>query len=170
MSPQPTGRIHRTAAGRDLELVRTFRAPIRDVWASITEPERTARWFGRWHGSPGAGSTIRYSMAFEEGAPEAEMTIRRCDPPSHLELYAEDTHGIWHIEAVLEESAGVTTLRFTQHLTAQQSAGDIGPGWEYYLDNLVASRDGAALPSFTDYYPSQTQYYLAQEAEAAPAV
>lgn len=169
MSPQPTGRIFRTAAGRDLELVRTFRAPIEDVWASITEPERTARWFGPWSGRPGAGSTIRYSMVFEQGSPEAEMTIRTCDAPHHLELYAEDSHGIWHIEARLTEHAGITELRFTQHLAAQQSAGDIGPGWEYYLDNLVASRDGAALPSFADYYPSQKAYFLAQEAEVAPA-
>jgi len=25
---------------------RTFRAPIEDVWASLTESERTVRWFG----------------------------------------------------------------------------------------------------------------------------
>jgi uncharacterized protein YndB with AHSA1/START domain len=59
MKPTPTGRVVSTAQGRDLVLERTFRAPIEDVWASITEPERTARWLGPWEGegAPGAPSS-----------------------------------------------------------------------------------------------------------------
>jgi uncharacterized protein YndB with AHSA1/START domain len=169
MNPTPTGRIFRTPAGRDLVLTRIFRAPREDVWASITEPERTARWFGRWWGQGGVGSTIRYSMGFEEGAPEAEMTIRACEPPHHLAVYSEDAAGVWHLEAHLTEADGVTELRFTQHLDARQNVGDIGPGWEYYLDNLVASRIGDPLPSFSDYYPAQTDYYRSRDAAEAPA-
>jgi hypothetical protein len=41
-------------------------------------------------------------------------------------------------------------------------AGEAGPGWEYYLDVLVASRAGEKLPSFEDYYPSQKAYYAEQ--------
>jgi hypothetical protein len=44
--PRPTGKLLRTGAGSDLILNRTFRAGIEDVWASETEPEHTARWFG----------------------------------------------------------------------------------------------------------------------------
>ena len=50
MSPIPTGRLFRTDTGSDLVLSRTFRASAEDVWASLTEPERTARWFGPWKG------------------------------------------------------------------------------------------------------------------------
>jgi uncharacterized protein YndB with AHSA1/START domain len=164
MNPTPTGRIVRTPEGRDLVIVRTFRAPIEDVWASITEPERTARWFGPWRGEAGPGRTITYSMAFEEGDTEAQMTIEACEPPRHLALRATNDYGSWHLEAHLSEAAGVTELRFTQHLDPKTSIGDVGPGWEYYLDNLVASRDGAPLPQFSDYYPSQKPYYEAQEA------
>ena len=57
MSPTPTGRLF----GDDLVLTRTLRAPIADVWASITEPDRTARWFGPWQGDAGPGSTITVS-------------------------------------------------------------------------------------------------------------
>ena len=39
MSPTPTGRLF----GNDLVLTRTFRAPVSDVWASLTDPERTVR-------------------------------------------------------------------------------------------------------------------------------
>lgn len=161
MNPTPSGRLTRTPRGRDLEIVRTFRAPIEDVWASITEPERTARWFGPWKGKGGAGETIHYSMAFEEGFEEAEneMKIVACDPPRRLAVSAEDDWGRWHLEAHLSEADGVTTLRFVHHLDDKADVGNVGPGWEYYLDNLVASRENRSLPVFTDYYPSQKAYY-----------
>ncbi|CAN5880221.1 hypothetical protein BH23GEM9_BH23GEM9_08960 [soil metagenome] len=162
MSPTPTGRLLGTSAGRDLVILRTFRAPIEDVWASITEPERTARWFGPWTGQAGPGRTIRYGMAFEPGfeSAEMEMTIEACEPPRHLVVRAVDDHGSWHLEAHLSEANGITELRFTHHLDAKTNLGDVGPGWEYYLDNLVHSRDGIPLPDFQDYYPAQQAYYL----------
>ena len=47
MTPQPTGRLTAVGGGRyDLLVKRNFEATGDDVWASITEPERTARWFG----------------------------------------------------------------------------------------------------------------------------
>ena len=35
----------------------------------------------------------------------------------------------------------------------------VGPGWEYYLDMLVAAHGGQPLPSFDDYFPAQQGYY-----------
>jgi uncharacterized protein YndB with AHSA1/START domain len=160
------GRLVRTPEGRDLVIVRTFRAPIEDVWASITESERTARWWGPWTGEPGAGRTIRYTMAFEAEGPASEMLIEACEPPRHLAVRAINDYGDWRLEAHLSESDGVTEMRFTQHLDDKTNIGDVGPGWEYYLDNLVASRTGDKMPDFNDYYPSQKQYYLDLAAEA----
>lgn len=169
MNPTPSGRLVRTPEGRDLVLVRTFRAPIDDVWASITEPERTARWFGRWSGEPGPGRTIQVTMGFEQGTEPTSVTIDACEPPRHLAVRTMDAYGSWRLEAHLSEAAGVTELRFTHHLDPQVNVGEVGPGWEYYLDNLAASRDGTPLPDFNDYYPAQKEYYLAQEGEAAGA-
>lgn len=159
MSPTPTGSLIRTATGRDLLIIRTFRAPIDDVWASITEPERTARWFGPWEGEAGPGKTIRYRMAFEQGDTWSQMTIEACEPPRHLSVVSVDSYGRWHLEAHLSESEGVTEMRFTHHLDDTVDVGSVGPGWEYYLDNLVASREGTPLPDFNDYYPAQKAYY-----------
>jgi uncharacterized protein YndB with AHSA1/START domain len=167
MNPAPTGRLVRTPAGRDLVIVRTFRAPIEDVWASITESERTARWWGAWTGEPGPGRTIMVTLAFEPGAEPSKMQIEACEPPRHLAVRAVNDYGDWRLEAHLTEADGVTELRFTQHLDDETNVGDVGPGWEYYLDNLVASRSGGAMPDFNDYYPSQKPYYLAQSAGAA---
>ena len=62
----------------------------------------------------------------------------------------------------LAESGGVTELRFTQHLTDTEGVGEIGPGWEYYLDALVASRDGQPAPQWDDYYPAMKEHFDAQ--------
>lgn len=159
MSPTPTGSLLRTPEGWDLVIVRTFRAPIEDVWASITEPERTARWFGPWEGEGGPGKTIRFRMIFEQGDTWGEMTIGVCDPPRHLSVLAVDDYGRWHLEAHLSHQDGITEMRFTQHLDEGVDVGSVGPGWEYYLDNLVASREGTTLPDFNDYYPAQKEYY-----------
>ncbi|RZU50829.1 uncharacterized protein YndB with AHSA1/START domain [Krasilnikovia cinnamomea] len=158
MSPTPTGRL----LGDDLVLTRTFRAPVDDVWASLTDPERTARWFGPWQGDAAPGHTIKVQMVHEEGKPWMDMTIDACDPPRRLALSALNEHGNWYLDMVLAESAGVTELRFTQRLTGTESVGEIGPGWEYYLDALVASRDGGPMPTFDDYYPSMKEHFEAQ--------
>lgn len=158
MSPTPTGRLF----GTDLVLTRTFRAPITDVWASLTDPVRTARWFGPWQGDAAPGRTIKVQMVHEEGEPWVEMTIDACEPPRRLAVSSVDEHGSWHLDLALTENAGVTELRFTQHLTGTEGVGEIGPGWEFYLDALVASRDGLPTPSFDDYYPAMKEYFEAQ--------
>jgi uncharacterized protein YndB with AHSA1/START domain len=159
--PTPTGRLVRTQDGRDLVLTRTFRATIDDVWASITEPERTVRWFASWTGDARPGSTVRYRLAFEEGdAPEGDMSIDACEPPRFLAVSSEDEYGSWRLEARLAEDAGgITTLTFVQHLDADTDVGSVGPGWEFYLDKLVASRGEQPDPDFDDYYPAQKAYY-----------
>lgn len=162
MTPTPTGRIVPTADGRDLVLTRTFRAPIDDVWASITESERTARWFASWSGEAGTGRRIRYRLEFEEGRPEGEMTIDACDPPRHLAVSSRDEYGSWRLEATLAAEGDTTVLTFVQHLDAGAKPTEVGPGWEYYLDRLVASRDGGPEPDFDDYYPGQAEYYERQ--------
>jgi uncharacterized protein YndB with AHSA1/START domain len=159
MTPVPNGQLVPTAEGLDLVIIRTFNAPIEDVWASITESDRTARWFGRWTGEPGPGRTIRYKMTFEGEGPDSEMLIEACEPPKRLAVRGLGAYG-WRLEAHLSENKGITEMRFTHHLDADTNVGDVGPGWEYYLDNLVASRTGAAMPDFNDYYPSQKAYYL----------
>jgi uncharacterized protein YndB with AHSA1/START domain len=159
MTPRPTGNLVRTPEGRDLVLTRTFRASIDDVWASITEPARTARWFASWTGDAGPGKTIRCRLVLEDGEPESEMTIDACDPPRLLAVSTTDASGTWRLEARLEEADGLTVLTLVHHLEEGVDIGSVGPGWEFYLDALTASRDDEPLPDFDDYYPAQKPYY-----------
>jgi hypothetical protein len=63
-------------------------------------------------------------------------------------------------EISLEEAGGTTTSTFVHHLADRTMAGDFGPGWEFYLDLLVDSREGRPFHKLAEYYPSQKQYFL----------
>jgi uncharacterized protein YndB with AHSA1/START domain len=156
MSPQPTGHVR----DNKLILTRTFRASIDDVWKSVTESESTARWFGRWEGDAGLGKTVRLQMLHEKDQPWMNVQIESCEPPRHLVVTTKDDYGEWRLELMLTQTADTTELRFVHHLTDRKLAGDAGPGWEYYLDMLVAAREGKTLPSFDDYYPAHKAHYL----------
>ncbi|MBF6165962.1 SRPBCC family protein [Streptomyces gardneri] len=162
MTKRPTGQLFPADTGRDLVLTRTYRAPIDDVWASVTESDRTARWFGPWEGEAGAGRTVKVHLAFEDGQPWMELRIDACEPPHRLAVSAIDDHGCWRLDLALRETAGTTELRFTQHLLTDTEIAQvphIGPGWEYYLDMLGAARAQSDRPDFAHYYPAMEEYY-----------
>jgi uncharacterized protein YndB with AHSA1/START domain len=162
MSRKPTGRLEKTETGANLILERSFRGSVEDVWQSLTDPASTARWFGAWEGEPGVGKTIRVQMAFEENKPWIDARIDACEPPRRLGVHVKDDHGEWRLNLTLVQAGDTTTLTFVQALDQPKEAENNGPGWEYYLDMLVASRSGEPLAPFSDYYPAQKQYYAAE--------
>jgi uncharacterized protein YndB with AHSA1/START domain len=155
-TPQPTGRLR----GNDLVLSRQFRASIEDVWASITDPSSTARWFGRWEGTPGVGNEIRVQMAFEDTQPWLTKKIEVCDAPHRLVLTSVGSKFTSKLELGLKAIGEGCELEFVHHAIDRAMVGEVGPGWEYYLDNLVASRGDAPLPKFDSYYPAQKPYFM----------
>lgn len=157
MTGKPTGTWTPTHTGGDLTVTRTFRAPIGDVWASVTESERTARWFGPWKGDGRPGGTIQFQMVQEEGAPWSEGLIEVCEAPERLVV--QTSHA--HLELQLSTVEGGTELRLVHHMAGPDGIGEYGPGWEFYLDALAASREGVQLPVFDDYYPSMRDHFTA---------
>lgn len=160
MINSPTGLLVPTTEGDDLILSRTFHAPIEDVWASVTESDRTARWFGPWVGEAGPGHTIRVQMAHEDQAPWVDVRVDACDPPRRLAVSTTGPGG-WRIELLLSHTDGQTELRLVHHLPTRDGIGEVGPGWEYYLDMLVAARASSPVPRFDDYYPTMKPLYEA---------
>lgn len=159
MTPRPTGRI----AGNELIITRSFRAPIDDVWTSVTKSESTERWFGRWEGDAGVGKTVRLLMVFEKGDAWTNVLIEVCEAPRHLVVVTKSAFGEKRLEIKLEQTNETTQLTFVHHLADKRKmAGELGPGWEYYFDNLAAVLSNEPLPKFDDYYPSQKQYFLDQ--------
>jgi uncharacterized protein YndB with AHSA1/START domain len=159
MTPNPTGRLR----GDDLVLTRTFRAPIGDVWTSVTSSESTARWFGPWERTGDDDKKIRIQMAFEDGKPWLDGTIEHCEAPHQLAVRTKSAYGEKLLSMTLSESAGTTTLEFVHHRVNRKAIGELGADWEYYLDMLVASREGQPLPKFDAYYPAQKDYFTSLE-------
>lgn len=81
----PTGRREERDGHAYVVLTRTFRAPVEDVWAAVTEPDRLARWIGTWSGDPTDG-VVEFQMLFEGETPSETFTIDACEPPHHLRI------------------------------------------------------------------------------------
>ena len=163
MDPSATGRRERRGDATYVVLERTFRAPIEDVWAAVTEPGRLERWIGTWTGDSASGE-VEFQMTAEgDDVPAEAHRILVCDPPRRL--VTESRSGadptVWRIELDLVEDAGVTTLTFGQRMEDGFPVDSVGPGWDYYLDRLVAaetSGDVAAV-AWDDYYPALAEHY-----------
>lgn len=164
MTAEATGRAGRQDDRDAVLFERTFTAPVTDVWAAVTESGRLERWIGTWTGDPGSGA-VRFRMNAEgDDVPESTYQIRRCEPPRLLEVHTVDDYGAWTLVLELSEAGGVTTLRLAQVLGDPTTIENTGPGWDYYLDRLVAAETGAdpaALDFDRDYYPALRDHYLA---------
>jgi uncharacterized protein YndB with AHSA1/START domain len=157
----PNGRRETRGEHEVLVLTRRFDAPVEDVWAAVTEPDRLARWIGTWDGDPVDGFVGFRMTAEAEDAAAMRMWIDACDPPRRLEVHSSTSDGGWYLALDLEESDGVTTLDFSQRMTDPDLAANVGPGWDYYLDRLVAAETGGDVAGidFGDYHPADSDYY-----------
>jgi uncharacterized protein YndB with AHSA1/START domain len=163
MSIAPTGRVVHAANCPEIVIERTFRAPIEDVLDSIVDPDRMNRWIGTWSGEPGNGKRVQFLMTAEGQTEPEEVLIHRCDAPRHLDV--ESFHGgsSWRMVVDLSEADGVTTLVFRQGVNADdESASSYGPGWEYYLDRLVAVHETTPFAAWDEYYPAQIPFWEEQ--------
>lgn len=164
-TPTPTGRREERDGHTYVVLTRTFRAPVADVWAAVTEPERLARWLGTWSGDPESGE-VEFRMLFEGEQPPERFRIDACEPPRHLRITTsmeKDDGGTesWRLQLDLAEVDGTTTLTFAQDVPDPAMAENVGPGWDYYLDRMVAAESGEdpAGVEWDDYYPGLSAHY-----------
>jgi uncharacterized protein YndB with AHSA1/START domain len=164
MKVAPTGHIDSDDDGkRTLLLTREFAAPIQDVWAAVTEPERLQRWIGTFTGDPASGR-VSFLMTAEGEAPAQDVEIVECDPPRRLVVNLQSGERPWRLELDLAEADGGTRLTFAQPGIDPVEAESVGPGWEYYLDRLVAAETGgdvATIDFDRDYYPAMLEHYRA---------
>lgn len=164
MTPQATGR-HEVRQGQDvMVLTRTFRSSIEHVWAALTQPDRMASWIGTWDGDPASGS-VNFRMTAEgDDAAEQRWEIRTCEPPHTLVVRSSDDSGAWELELRLVEHDEITTLEFAHVIHDVSVLGTVGPGWEYYLDRLMAAETGGDASTIAfepDYYPGLSGHYAA---------
>ena len=140
-----------SADGRTLSVSRTLEAPLADVWAGVTESDRLARWFGRWTGDPGEGFVMVTMTAEATPLPPIRSQIDACEPPHRLAVRSSGQYGDWSLSVDLAEADGVTSLVLHQHDVDLATLAEMGPGWEWYLDRLVAAVTGGEPPAPGDF-------------------
>lgn len=149
--------------GLTLTLTRDVAIPVEELWSWITDSDRTARWYGPWSGEGRVGATIQVTMASEEGSPTMRMRITECSRPHRLGLASDAPPPFaWPLalECAARDGGSSITLRHTQ-IPAEMSLGDIGPGWEFYLDHLVCAIEGREAAPFEDYLRDLSERYAA---------
>lgn len=156
------GTLRETVTGSDLTVVRGMSCSQAEAWDFVTDPERTALWFGSWRGDGRPGGTIHVRMKHEEGEPELPVAVIECGAPEVLRVQTPAEAGGWDLEVQIEPEADGdgSIVRLVHHLESVEGLGEIGPGWEFYLDALVAATEDAEQPNFDDYYPAMREAYL----------
>ena len=98
----------------------------------------------------------------EEGSPAETVGVLRCEAPN-LVVVRIGPDG-WVVTVRIEGDDDEVTISLEQDIADAESASDIGPGWDFYLDRLVeaeAGRDPEALRFSPDYHPALADHYRA---------
>ncbi|TNC51776.1 SRPBCC domain-containing protein [Mumia zhuanghuii] len=166
MTLSATGRRETRDGVDHLALDRDFPLPVEEVWAAVTDPERLSRWIGTWTGDPARG-TVDFRMTAEgEDVPVETYVIEVCDPPRRLVTRTQAPDGAepdWVLTVDLVDHDGGTRLTFAQAMADAEMAASLCPGWEYYLDRLVAAERGEDVEAidFEAYLADQQDHYRA---------
>src|SRR3712207_8841219 len=91
------GQVTEVPEGVQVRFRRSWPDPIGDVWAALTEPDRTARWFGTYEGERRVGGSGTLTMTHEEESAGEPMRIVECDPPRPLVVPWESEQA-WLVE------------------------------------------------------------------------
>ena len=162
MAIERTGIVTEHGETCELTLERKVTADAIAVWPFLTESRELGIWFANYVGDPDSGEVV-LSMTAEEGDATSAVEILDCSAPEHLVVQTTDESGSWSLELELldggHEPGSGTTIRFTQHELPLALLPDVGAGWEWYLDRLVAAIAGAPMPAWDDYYPALRDAY-----------
>jgi uncharacterized protein YndB with AHSA1/START domain len=171
---QATGRVVRDALGLELIVQRRLPVGATEAWEWVTAPARLKHWIGTVKGRPGPGSTVQLTKTAEDGKPTARLEVLECDPPRRYVVEQITDGARWRLRISLAEitaSSGEpsTTVFLGHRLHSARLAGEVGPGWEYYLDRLVAAQRGTPMPDWDDYFPQQRPYFERLAMDGDPA-
>lgn len=155
-----TGFLRTTGDGFELVLVRELIITPEELWSWVTESERLERWIGSFEGHAAVGSVVQLTMTEEEGSEPQPVTILECDPPRRLAVEVQGGAAAgWQLQLDISVRGDGTLLTFNQLIEQGDDITSVGPGWEFYLDRLVAAITGAVPAPWDAYYPGLVGYY-----------
>ncbi len=116
--PEPTlehKTLHRGEA-RVAVLIRTYAAPVDDVWDACTNPDRLARWYVPVTGDLRLGGTVHQ-------AGMGSGTVSRCEPPGLLVLSFDGVDEIELRLSPLDDDSTRLELRHATTLASHEIGG-----------------------------------------------
>lgn len=124
--------VNENHASKRVILTRRYDTSVEDLWEACTSPARLARWFEPVNGDLSTGG--RYTL----GGSGTTGEIRRCEPPSTLEVtweYEGDTSEVELRLSNLEGVEGMVELRLEHRISADEhwqtyGPGAVGAGWD----------------------------------------
>lgn len=134
---QVGSRLLDAGEARTVTVIRTYGAPVEDVWDACTNPERIPRWFLPISGELHLGG--RYQLEGNAGG-----RIERCDPPQSFAATWEYGGEVSWIELRLSSESDGRTRFQLEHIAhidderwAQFGPGAVGVGWDLGLRGLA---------------------------------
>jgi uncharacterized protein YndB with AHSA1/START domain len=136
--------------GRTVRLLRTYDAPIDDVWDAVTNPERISRWFLPISGDFRVGG--RYQLEGNAGG-----AIVACERPNRLRVtwvYAQtgSPADVSELEVRLSATGDEATLLELEHTAVvpdeawgEYGPGAVGVGWDGALLGLSLHLQGGSI-------------------------
>jgi len=134
---------------RVVTIMRTYDAPVDDVWDACTNIERIPRWFAPVTGDLRVGG--RFQVQGNAGG-----LVERCDPPRSFAATWEFGGQVSGIEVRLDpaEDGTLLTLEHVGHVDdefwGQFGPGAVGVGWELGLLGLAGHLGAPGVPKPPD--------------------
>lgn len=144
-----SGRIA-AGEGRAIRLLRTYDAPVEDVWDALTNPDRLTRWFLPISGDYSVGG--RFQLEGNAGG-----EILACERPHRFRVtwvYGEmaDAADVSELEVRLTSAADGSTTLELEHTAvvpddrwAEYGPGAVGVGWDQGLLGLSLHLHGGSV-------------------------
>lgn len=149
------GEIALDGARRSVTVQREYPATTAELWAALTEPERLARWIGRFE-------PTAEGFRLEMGGPEADAVVDgrvlACEPERRLLVTwrfsgAGEAEAATELEATITATSADRVLLTLSHRRVQAVTASVyGAGWQDVLTHLARALGGEATPQEHDGY------------------
>ncbi len=128
------GTIARTGGDVEVTFDRVYDTDAGDLWTSVTDPDRLARWFARVDGDLREGG--RFTIHFDDDdVPDCRVST--CDAPrGYTWEWSHATHTSL-VTVAVEPAADGARLRLTHTRLSAISGAGYAAGWDVYLRRLL---------------------------------
>ena len=162
MATDVWGVLRPSATGMTVRFERRYPTTPEDLWSSVTEPERLARWLGPVYGDLRVGGRYELRMGDDvDGSPQSSAgAVLECDAPRRLLVG-------WQFPG--EEESRVTVdirpdgdgaVLVLEHLDLQEAAArGYGGGWHASLDQLDDHVAGRPVRAWDDLFAAALPRY-----------